>query len=268
MLYGTGKDILASSFNGIFSYNEYNFDSSNITIRNMPDLDDMGAISNQKYKTAREDGLGYVSQNIDSRNITITWTMKAWSASELESIMWDIKRSLYEPNKSLFVRRASGDVRETLASCIVARFDRQHYTIDRVPFTFVFEVIDPFFYGSELSEVSFLWRSNSFKDTVENLVGERKAYPTLRVQLGTWLSDVTTVTAVIWWRTISVTWSFNDSDIITIDCKKKDVMLNSVWEQEYTGWFGVLEIWSNDIEVAIDWIRDADIYFTRQPTYG
>lgn len=146
LLYGTGKDILESAFSGIFSYNGYSFESDNITIGNIPDIDNLGVISNFKYKTAREDGMGYVSQNIDSRTITISGTLKASSGSELIEIMGAMKRSLYEPNKTLFIKRDTGDIRETMASCTVANFDRQHYTIDRVPFTFVFEVIDPFFY--------------------------------------------------------------------------------------------------------------------------
>lgn len=268
LLYWTGKDILESGFGGIFSYNDYNFESSNITISNMPDLDNLGTVSNQKYKTAREDGMGYISQNIDSRNITISWNIKAWSASELEQVMGEIKRKLYEPNKNLYIKRASGDVWGTMASCIKADFDRQHYTIDWVRFTFVFEVIDPFFYGSVLSEFWFLWRSSSFSSTVENLVWQRKAYPTIRVQFGTWLSSVTTVTVTLWSSVISIVGTFADSDILTIDCKNKDVLLNSIGEQEYTGGFGVLDIWSNTIEVAIDWIRTADIYFVWYPTYG
>lgn len=268
LLYGTGKDILESAFSGIFSYNGYSFESDNITIGNIPDIDNLGTISNFKYKTARQDGMGYVSQTIDSRTITISGTLKASSGSELIQIMGAMKRSLYEPNKTLFIKRDTGDIWETMASCTVANFDRQHYTIDRVPFTFVFEVIDPFFYWQALQEKSFLAQSNSFTSTVENLVGQRKSYPNIRLQFGTWLSSVTSITVVVGQSTIGITWTFTDSDIVEIDCKSKDVLLNSVWEQEYTWGFGVLEIGSNDIEIAVDGIWSADIYFERYPTYG
>jgi len=60
--------------------------------------------------------------------------------------MGGIKRKLYEPHKELRIRRANGDVRVSTASCIKLSFDRQHYTRDWVKFSFVFEVIDPFFY--------------------------------------------------------------------------------------------------------------------------
>lgn len=88
------------------------------------------------------------------------------------------------------------------------------------------------------------------------------------MQFGTGISSVTTVTVSIGSNVISVTGTFADSDIIDIDCDAKDVLLNSVWEQEYTGTFWTLDIGSNAVEVAIDGVWTADVYFSRLPTYG
>ena len=76
---------------------------------------------------------------------------------------------MYEPNKELRIKRANGDIWKTNASCIVVDFDRQHYTRDWIQFTFVFEVVDPFFYGAVQREVSFLSRTGSFVDEIDNL---------------------------------------------------------------------------------------------------
>ena len=51
--------------------------------------------------------MGYISQNIDSRIVTIEGSLKASNATELESIMGAIKQKLYEPNKPMFIKRAS-----------------------------------------------------------------------------------------------------------------------------------------------------------------
>ena len=268
LLYGTGLGILGTPFNWDLSYNGFNFSDSDICIYNTPDLDNLWEISNAKYKTARQDGMWYIVQTIDTKTLTIEGSIRSSSTEWLENKMGLIKQKLYEPNKSLLIKRASGSIWETTASCVDLTFDRQQYTIDWIQFRVTFEIIDPFFYWQLLSEVSFLWKTASFIDSVENLVGERKAFPTVRVQFGSSISGSTIITLSLNGTTISVPWTFTDGDIVVIDMKEKDVLVNSIWEQEFTGGFAPLEVGVNQIEVTINGTWEVDVYVWRYPTYG
>jgi len=252
---------------GLFSYNWYSFETDSVRVKNIAGIEDLDRYSFTTYKTAREDGEWYVSRNVDRKKMVITGVLKADSVSELQIAMENMKQALFVPNQEARYRKSDGVMVQTTATCTWLTFNRKHRHLTYVPFTVTLETLKPFFYSSLQQTVSFLSQTVSFVNSVPNAVWNYKAQPIISVNFNTGLSSVTTITITLNGQIVSATGTFTDSDIVTFDCDRKDVALNSVWEQAYTGSFGDLPIWEANIEVSIDWTRDADIYVLRDWTY-
>ena len=268
-LLGTGKGLSSLVTTSILSYNGYSFDNENIRIKSIGNIDNLDNYTFNTYKTARQDGQGFISWNLDSKSITVTGTLTSGSPSGLQKVIEWFKQALLVPNQELTHRKNDGTQVNTTATVTALTIPRQHYHINFTPYQVTFQTLEPFFYGVNRVINSYLWKSSSFTDKVVSTLGNYKAKPRIIVQLLEWCTDVTTITVGINGNYISATAAANfvDSDIIEFDAEIKDVELNSIGNQLYTGAFWFVNIGTNDIDIAIDGIRAADIYIQRQPTY-
>lgn len=267
LLLGTWPGIPTEVYSGLLSYNDYSFETSNIRVKSIENIENLDSYSFTTYKTARRDWEWYVSWNIDRKRITVKGIIKVDTVSELQEAMESMKQKLFVPNSLLWYRKWDGAMVYTNASCTGLVFNRQYFHLTYVPFECVFETLEPFFYSIEQQEASFTGKSATFTDTIDNPVGNYKALPIISVNFISWLSGVTTVSINLNGNVVSATWTFTDADILTFNCNTKDVALNSVGWQDYTGVFWDLPIWNNDIEVTVNGTRTADIYVLWYGTY-
>lgn len=111
------------------------------------------------------------------------------------------------------------------------------WNVTFLPFEVTIETLEPFFYSILQQSHSFLAQTANFTDSVSNLVGNYKAQPIISITFLAGLVGVTTITLILNDKVISITGTFTDADIVTVNCETKDVALNSVGGQEYTGTF-------------------------------
>lgn len=260
--------VTGSPFTATLQYNEYNFPNDNFRLVSLSGLESVENIRLNSFDIANGNGEGFSSYYFKKKQITVEGVMKADTVEELEAAIVTFKASILRANKNLKYNMEDGTTLITTASCTGLKVDREYYHLTFVPVTITFIVLDPFLYAQSSEETQFLSKSASFSSILDYTTWSVEAEPLIYIYFGTGLVGVTTVALTIGDTTLTVTETIADNDVLLIDCKGKDVKINDVWGNDYSGTFPNLEIGGNTFALTINGTWTADIYVLWQNTYA
>lgn len=251
---------------------EYNgqtlHNAESIVLAEIPDLDDFADVDLSTYRSALVHGEGFVNFFYTRKLLTLYGHFIAANEATLEQLIRWVKSKLAKPNKTLRFKTADWlSLKTDRAICTRFKTPKKNYNTSFVPFEIDIVNLDPFLQDSQVQEIAYTGQTSSFDSSITNDDGNRETDPTVFIYFATWLSSVTSVSVEIGDSIITLTWTFEDNDTIQIDCKNKDVALNGVRWQSYTGTFGSIDVGSTAFNVTINGTREADIYVVYYPSY-
>jgi len=250
----------------VASYIGYSFNSSVFRLREMSDIEDWPTLKRNDYDIAEAHGEGLYSYYFKNKKITIQGKLAWETVTELEENMTALKAALALHGQTLKYQRIDGKLLETTASVTNLKFDRKAYHLTFVPVEIEFTTIDPFFYWTVLNQVNFEWRVANFTWNVPYTTGSFNAFPLILLTF-VGATSVTSVEITLNGTQITINENISPSDTILINCKTRDISINSIPGVDYEGTFPELSIGTNPIVVDIDWTWEADIYVLWNNTY-
>jgi len=259
-------DPYLSAVVSVASYNDYSFNSSLFRISWLPNIEDLPVIKYNDYDIAEAHGQGLYSYYFARKVIKISGIIKGDSVSALEDNITSLKAALSQHNKTLKYQRADGNLLETTASCTGIKFNREFYNLTFLPVEIEFTTLEPFFYWTLQQQASFEDKNSDFTGSVAYTTGSFNAFPIILISFGS-VSGTSSVEIELNGTTITVNETISSSDSLLINCKTRDVSINSNSWVDYEGTFPELSIGVNSLDVTIDWTWEADIYVLWNNTY-
>lgn len=199
------------------------------------------------------------------RVLPIRWTISKATELELVEEMENMKRFLCEPNQTLQVY-IGWEPRRATAFLINPDdlFERQHYNIDRQPFTAIFQITDPFWEEVGTNSVTYESLTSTLQEEVVNS-WTTKTKPILILSFET--AAVTEIEFTMWSKTITITRSITDSTIVIVDwTSTRPVTVNDV-PVDFDWSIPDIEIWNNPYTVTITWTFDVTVTMQRKKRF-
>lgn len=238
----------------VIAFNGYSLQNSQIITTEI-DFDDLSPVELNTYKYPRDNGGGVLSKFYRGKDITLTITIKASTASAFSTLMDDFKKNLRYTEGNLDMT-VNGEIRRIRATCTSIDFNRKHYNVTYATTRVKFQSVEPFLYAKDAQSFQFQWQTNSFSGEFTN-AWSAESLPALYFIF--WAGTTATALSVTsQWKTITMTTAFTQNDILIIDSKNKSITKNGV-EIDYTGQFPSFPPWSCPFQVAITWTSLLDL---------
>jgi len=225
-----------------YSLQNLNFITSKI------DYDDIGKVELNSFNYPRTDGGGVLSKYYRWRSIKLNGFIKKDTVTEFNDFIDEIKKNLRKTEGLLEVV-VNGEIRRIKATVTDLSYNREHYNITFSPISITFTAVEPFFYASVLQSASFLGKTATYTEEMEN-EGGADSSPTIYFVFWTW----TTATALQFTdpsdRDLNITTAITNGDIIIINSVDKVVTKNGT-EIDYTGAFPIFAPGSNNFTVTM-----------------
>lgn len=266
-LFWSGSTTLSVSSTAAFEYNWYAFGTSTFVLKNIPNFQSATNILYDTYNVALAHWGWANWYYIKPKRLVVEWTLHASSASELEDAVDSLKYAMLQNWKILTYTKPNWVILNATASCTNLDVKRSKYHITYVPVSIEFTILDPFLYDTEVNETSNAGNTSSpFTGTVSVLGCNYEVYPIVYLTYNS-ATSCTSLSFTMNWSTITVTDTFSAWDIIIIDSKEKDVTINSVSWQDYTGEFPILPLWDTSYSVTSDGTFNLDLIIQWYNTY-
>ena len=236
---------LATWWNIVF--NNYNLQTDNI-VTNKITVDNFPDVNYEDFNIPRGDWMGFLSKFYRSRNIEITWFLKHTTELDLQLLIDEFKKNLSQTNW-IFKYITNWEYRQIIATAINVNIPKEHYNITIVPFSISLKTLESYFYLVDNQTTTDSWSTSPRTIQVNNLwsaVSLPQCYLTF-----SWVSWTNSVAFNLWNRTLTYTWTINNTNILLFDCLNKQVLLNWV-VVEYSWTFQQLEIWVNSLIFTIN----------------
>jgi phage-related protein len=205
------------------------------------------------FDIPRADGAGFNGDYFRKREVVVGGIIQKTTASLLNTELDDFKKAM-AASEGYLLLKVNDEMRRIVATLQNPQdmFKRREgYHITFTPFDLNFLALEPMFHGLEYTAVTFEDISSlSYPSEVET-EGSYKAQPVIVIILQT----ATAVTAVTFTNDtngdeITVSATYADGDIITIDSEEKSVTINGV-EVDYDGVFPELSIGTNEFTIDV-----------------
>ena len=231
-------------------YNGYSLSWDNIIISSI--LNDNAPTSEiNSFYLPRDNWGTYLNRYFREKTITIKWILKVSSLQELNTYIDTFKKVFCQINKNLDIK-VDWTIRRAKATLINSDsiFEKEFYNITWIPFTLQFQLLE---FQKEITNQAQdnLWVTT---DLIEEIFNEWTATTnpiiTVSVITQTSLSSIIfSTTATDNQASITVTETFSNSDVITIDCSEKSVKLNGT-EIDYSWIFPEFLTWNNPYSIV------------------
>ena len=264
-LFGWSSTSTTSSVSD-FEYNWYAFWSDNFRLVNLPDFQSANSIFFDSFDIALSHWGWLNGYKIKPKKLLVKWVLTASSSSELEDLIDNMKYALLQDQETLTYTKPNWVVINTTASCTSLRVLRENYHITFVPVEIEFTILDPFLYGVEVNEVTDSWNTSDFSGTISVTKWNYEAYPIFYITYNS-ATSCTSLSVTLNWQTITIADTFSNGDLIMINSKTKEVTINSVDGQDYTGEFPSLPLGDTTYSVDSDWTFNIDLLIQRYDTY-
>lgn len=106
------------------------------------------------YKYPRDNGGGVLSKFYRGKDITLTITIKASTASAFSTLMDDFKKNLRYTEGNLDMT-VNGEIRRIRATCTSIDFNRKHYNVTYATTRVKFQSVEPFLYAKDAQSFQF-----------------------------------------------------------------------------------------------------------------
>lgn len=194
------------------------------------------------------------------RNINVSWILRSENKQKLDDLIDEFKLNLSFPNK-LLKHRVNGVIRQINATCNNITFWTKENIY--IPFEINFISQDSFWVLN--NQESYLLENISDNTRTEDITNNLKeVYPLIIVWIKSWSITAFSVKSNDIW--ININQTFNNWDIIYIDWRKKEVLINWI-DTDYTGVFPLLKNGSNNVVFNITWTYTADISIIWENAY-
>ena len=206
----------------------------------------------------------------------LLWYYWRWKRIRLKiNIRWDdatdFNNRLDEFRKSIFQSEVNLDikvnwvVRRIKATCVSSPKVLDFFNITFLNLEVEFETLEPYFYELSYQTSAFLNKTTDFNEEIFNN-WTTWADILIYFLFKTWLTWVNDISVTIWSKTINITETIDDNDVLLINWETKEVLLN--WSiVDYNWEFPVLEVNSNIINFEINWTYDVDINVLNKVLY-
>lgn len=265
-LFGSWSTTLLSSSVADFEYNWYEFWNDTFRLTNLPDFEGANSILFDTYDTALAHGWGLNWYYIKPKRLTIEGVLTCSTSGELETAIDALKYAILQNQQTLTYTKPNWVVLQTIASCTEIDIQRKPYHITFVPVSLQFTILDPFLYETEVNETTDTANTSNFTGTVSVTGWNYEVFPKIILTYNS-ASSCTTLSFTMNWSTITVSDTFTAGDIIIIDSKEKEVTINSVAWQDYTGEFATLPLWDTGYSVTSNGTFNLDLVVQRYNTY-
>lgn len=249
-----------------FWYNWYSFNSDNFRLRNIPNIDDASSIMLDQYNIALSHWWWFNGYYMKPKKLMIQWTLLAQSASELEAVIDWLKYAVLQKQKELVYTKRDWMRLTTTATCTNMSFERQAHNITFLPVNIEFTILEPFFYSTTVNELTDYWNTGAITWTVSVVTWQYEIEPQIYITYNS-ATTVTSLTFDLNWSEITINKTITTGDLIIIDCKEKDVLINSVWWQDYNWQFPTLPLWDTTYTLTSNWTYNIDLLIQWKNAY-
>jgi len=203
------------------------------------------------FAIPQNDGKWFISKFDRNKNIIIRGHIIASDEEELFNLTREIKTNAYVNNAILKYKNVWLDkFLQITWNTVSFEMPRQHYNITHSPYIIQFETTDAYFH--EKNEFSSIYESQT-----SNIAGEEtntwsaETKPILYLAFSSWISGVTSISFTVNSTTITISETISDNDLLVIDCRNFEVLLNNVIT-EYTWTFPEFGTWTNFFTISIN----------------
>ena len=186
------------------------------------------------------------------RTISISWVLHTDTSAELDTLIDEFKLKLSFANK-LLKHKVNDEIRQINATCNNISF----WTKEKIYITFDLTFISQDAFWTKTNQDNYLIENMSDNSRIEDITNELKeAFPFFIFWLKSW--SITELDVKSNWIWINITETINNWDVLYINWKEKEVLLN--WTAiDYDWVFPLFENWSNNVEFTITWTYTADV---------
>ncbi len=200
------------------------------------------------------------------KKLVIQWTLLAQSASELEAIIDWLKYAVLQKQKELVYTKRDWMRLTTIATCTSMTFERQAHNITFLPVNIEFTILEPFFYSTIVNELTDYWNTWAITWTVSVVTWQYEIEPQIYITYNS-ATTVSSLSFELNWSEITINKTITTGDLIIIDCKEKDVYINSVWWQDYNWQFPTLPLWDTTYTLTSNGTYNIDLLIQWKNAY-
>lgn len=230
------------------TFNSYDIQSATIISEKIQHSDFGNRAISRRRKT-RSDGFDIYENYFSERIIVVRGIVKGTSQANLDANLDTLKENLVGEEKNLDIDYGSGSVRRYIATVQSLELPEEYFNVTFIPFIVTF-VCQPFGRDNVSTNHSADAIITSPYSGSVNIAGTASAKPVITITI----SNETNATALVFNNTttgesITITRSFADLDVITIDCDLQRVRVNNV-DVAFTGVFPSFPINTNNYQIT------------------
>lgn len=249
----------------LITFNDISLPSSIFILSNLPDIYSVNGISVSNYDIAGYNGSWISNWKVSQKPLTIEGYITAQTREELEQNIRTLQAGIVQHEKPFYFRSYDW-VLYALASCTNFTVDRRRQHITYIPCKFDLVIVDPYMRSLNPEEVSYLWQTSNLNLIIDNVKGTKPSQPIISYSINSETS-LTSISTTIGSKNITITWSFESGDNITINSQAKLVTVNGINNYVYNWEFPNIELWSNQLITELNGTSDYDLTVTRYPSY-
>ena len=219
------------------------------------------------------DGWDFIDEHYSQKIVTISGWLISDSAANLRTFVDNVKGYLRPQERNLDIETYGGSGRYIrYANTVVQSFriEEEFWQISQVPYTCDF-LCEPFGKATSTTSVNLnsggAISASPYNENV-SITGTYRAKPTITITV----NSETDMTVLKWDNTTTGDWlqvsaSFNNSDVLVIDCENETVKLNGTY-QDFTGVFPNFLDGTNSLTLTITaTVFSISASFSYYPTY-
>ena len=234
---------------GIIIYNLYVLHKNDDVYISQADFYNAPRTEVKTFNNPERNWMGLLDYKHTKGILQISWTIKKDTPEKMREEIDKMKKSLYQPNKTLQVI-FDWEIRKNKAYIEDLQFAQKSYTTNFIKFTARFATINP--YWEKIGGVS-----NTFWDITDTLqeseINDWSAitYPKFIFTFYS-ASSVSNISLEMWDTAIVINESINADDIVIIDSIEQTVKVND--EEVNFDWvLPIMEVWANPYTLTVDW---------------
>lgn len=262
--YASLYTVLSTSYADI-SFNEYNLQNGSVNIVDI-DVETPGNIQYISKDRGLTHGSSFIDKKYRNRNIRMKGYLLASSRQAVEELADEFKKNVDQVQAYLRLKTRGNTYRQILATATNIDMPRVAYHVTKIPFTITFTANNPFFEGLDTESDTFTGITTaSYIDSMDNN-GSADMGARVILIFGTWNTGVTSVAFTANDRTITITDTFANSDVLVLDMENKKVLLNGI-KHDYTGTFPDFPPGVNAFTCAVNGTHNYDILAVKTLKY-
>jgi len=227
--------------------------------------DDINQINLKTYNAPQTDWWGFLSNFIRGKTINMRLVIVADTLEWLNDKMWEIRKRLAVRN-SILSYKVNGEFREAEVNLQNLTFNRD-YKNDKVQGNVqaTFRAMN-FFHSSVADGYYENIQTNLSNFDIENEWEVWCDY-SLHLIFAPWNSGIDNIKIHKDWYIMEINQVCNDWDVLVIDWIEKEIIYNNNPTIDYEWPFVPLNIWSNPMQLEINWTVNVDVTFVFNKNY-